>query len=144
MITASQRMVECSCALVDGTRQTGAAERATIALARAFGARVDVVHVDPEEADWDTSNDGHQDSTASQILTAAVDRIAAAGVASVGHIVHAPDVDTAEAIADAATDIHADLVVAAPHHGRHLQRLLEPSVTDDLADRGQTALLLVR
>ena len=125
---------------IDGTPRSTPAEDMTIALARAFGARVDVVHVESEAGGSDAGSDINNDGT---VLEAAVDRIAAGGVASVGHVVHAPDVDTAEAIADVATQIGADLVVAAPHHRAHLQRWLEPSVSEELAERTRAAVLLV-
>ena len=39
--------------------------------------------------------------------------------------------------------VGANLVIAAPHDRAHLQRWLEPSVSEELADRTCTAALLV-
>ena len=126
---------------IDGTPRDQPAEQMAVALARSLDARVDVIHVDSEAAAWDTSSD--LDDAASDVLTATVDRLTAAGLRSVGHLVHAPDVDTADAIAEAATRVSADLVIAAPHHRSHLHRWLEPSVSEQLAQRSPAAVLLV-
>jgi len=125
---------------IDGTPRSAPAEDMTIALARAFNARVDVVHVESQATGSDTGRPGNDDAN---VLEGAVDRIAAAGVAAVGHVVRAADVDTAEAIADTAAQLGADLVIAAPHHRAHLRRWLEPSVSEELADRTRAAVLLV-
>ncbi len=140
---ATPRRIAHILVAIDGTPRSAPAEDMTISLARAFDARVDVVHVDSQAAGSDTGNDIEDDSNAARALTAAVDRIAAAGVTSVGHVVQASDVDTAEAIAEAATHVGADLVIAAPHHRAHLLRWLEPSVSEELADRTRAAVLLV-
>ena len=53
------------------------------------------------------------------------------------------DVDTAEILTDIPTQVGANLVIAAPHDHAHPQRCLEPSVSEELADRTRTAALLV-
>lgn len=56
---------------------------------------------------------------------------------------HAPDVDIADALAETVARLGTDLVIAAPHHRAHLQRWLEPSISEELADRAKAAVLLV-
>jgi predicted MFS family arabinose efflux permease/nucleotide-binding universal stress UspA family protein len=124
---------------IDGAPSSTAAEQAAVTLSRAFGARLDVVHVDPDTE----PNPSRGQSSAGAVLDAAVDRLAAAGVTPVGHLVHAPDVDIADALAETVARLGTDLVIAAPHHRAHLQRWLEPSISEELADRAKAAVLLV-
>jgi nucleotide-binding universal stress UspA family protein len=125
---------------VDGAPHSTAAEQAAVTLSRALGARLDVVHVDP---DTEPGPAPGQSPAGAAVLDAAVGRLTAAGVTPVGHLVHAPDVDIPDALAETVARLGADLVIAAPHHRAHLQRWLEPSVSEELADRAKAAVLLV-
>jgi hypothetical protein len=55
--------------------------------------------------------------------------------------------DVADAIAETATVLGADLVIAAPRHRDRLGRWLEPSITEQLTEqltaRSSAAVLLV-
>jgi len=125
---------------VDGTTRESAAEALALTLARTLDAAVDVLHVDTEAATED-------EKPRRIALTAAVDRLSDAGVTATSHVVRAPEMDVAEAIADTATELGADLVIAAPHHRDRLGRWLEPSITEQLTeqltDRSSAAVLLV-
>jgi predicted MFS family arabinose efflux permease/nucleotide-binding universal stress UspA family protein len=124
---------------VDGSSRDTSAEALALVLARTLDATVGVLHVDTEAA---SDESGDRDGVA-----AAVDRLIEAGVAATGHVVRAPEMDVADAIAETATLLGADLVIAAPHHRDRLGRWLEPSITEQLTeqltDRSSAAVLLV-
>jgi MFS family permease len=127
---------------VDGSSRDLAAERLAVVLARTLDVAVDVLHVESEGA----STEGPRDAgarSAVDISGAAVGRLVAAGARATGHVIRAPEVDIADAIADTATELGADLVIAAPHHRDRLGRWLEPSITEELTERSTAAVLLV-
>lgn len=125
---------------VDGSTRDRAAEALALALARTLDAAVDVLHVDTEA-------NAVEGSPRPVALMTVVDRLSAAGVTVAGHVVRAPEMDVADTIADSATELGADLVIAAPHHRDRLGRWLEPSITEQLTeqltDRSSAAVLLV-
>jgi nucleotide-binding universal stress UspA family protein len=125
---------------VDGSPRDLSAERLAVVLARTLDVVVDVLHVESERA-WTESPDDARSPAG--ISSAAVDRLLAAGVRATGHVMRAAEVDIADAIADTATDLGADLVIAAPHHRDRLGRWLEPSITEELTERSTAAVLLV-
>jgi predicted MFS family arabinose efflux permease/nucleotide-binding universal stress UspA family protein len=124
---------------VDGSSRDTSAEALALALARTLHATVGVLHVDTEAAsDESPEHDG---------VAAAVARLTESGVAATGHVVLAPEMDVADAIAETATVLGADLVIAAPRHRDRLGRWLEPSITEQLTEqltaRSSAAVLLV-
>ncbi|HET8664816.1 MAG TPA: MFS transporter [Nocardioides sp.] len=124
---------------VDGSSRDTSAEALALALARTLHATVGVLHVDTEAAsDESPEHDG---------VAAAVARLTESGVAATGHVVRAPEMDVADAIAETATVLGADLVIAAPRHRDRLGRWLEPSITEQLTEqltaRSSAAVLLV-
>jgi predicted MFS family arabinose efflux permease/nucleotide-binding universal stress UspA family protein len=125
---------------VDGSSRDLSAEKLAVVLARTLDVVVDVLHVESERA-WTESPDDARSPAG--ISSAAVDRLLAAGVRATGHVMRAAEVDIADAIADTATDLGADLVIAAPHHRDRLGRWLEPSITEELTERSTAAVLLV-
>lgn len=127
---------------VDGSARDASAEGLALALARTLDLGVDVLHVE-SEADLATVPEHAATVKRSGFPSAAVERLSAAGVHAEGHVVSAPEADIADAIAEAATEYGADLVIAAPHHRDRLGRWLEPSITEQLAERSSAAVLLV-
>jgi nucleotide-binding universal stress UspA family protein len=138
-IAAAEVQIQRILLAVDGSPRDSSAVGLARVLAQTLGASVDVLHVDTEGA-----SDHSLDPVG---LRNAVDQLAAAGVSTVGHVVRAAELDVADAIADTATEVGADLVIAAPHHRDRLGRWLEPSVTEQLTeqlnDRSSAAVLLV-
>jgi predicted MFS family arabinose efflux permease/nucleotide-binding universal stress UspA family protein len=124
---------------VDGSSRDTSAEALALALARTLHATVGVLHVDTEAAS--------DESPEHAGVAAAVARLTESGVAATGHVVRAPEMDVADAIAETATVLGADLVIAAPRHRDRLGRWLEPSITEQLTEqltaRSSAAVLLV-
>ena len=124
---------------VEGSPQDSSAIALALVLARAFDATVDVLHVGTEAA-----SDQIPDPMG---VSAAVGRLSDAGISAAGQVVLAPEMDVADAIAETATTLGADLVIAAPHHRDRLGRWLEPSITEQLTEqltgRSSAAVLLV-
>lgn len=81
---------------------------------------------------------------AQELLDAALHKAIAAGCQAEGQLVMAEHRRPAEAIADAAHDWKADLVVVGTHGRRGFQRLLVGSVAENLVRIGTTSLMLVR
>jgi predicted MFS family arabinose efflux permease/nucleotide-binding universal stress UspA family protein len=127
---------------VDGSSRDRSAEALAVALARTFEAAVDVLHVD-SEADWDDNLEGGASPSTAGVAGPAARRLGDAGIQAVAHLVPAPEGDIADTIARTATELGADLVIAAPHHRDRLGRWLEPSITEQLTERSSAAVLLV-
>jgi predicted MFS family arabinose efflux permease/nucleotide-binding universal stress UspA family protein len=115
---------------VDGSPRDRQAEALALSLARTLDVDVHVLHIQSEAAG---------ESRVDQ----AVRRLGESGVHAVAHIVTAPESDVADAIASTASELGADLVIAAPHHRDRLGRWLEPSITEQLTERAAAAVLLV-
>jgi nucleotide-binding universal stress UspA family protein len=128
---------------VDGSARDASAEGLALSLALTLHGTVDVLHVE-SEATWDDGPDPRDGRSPTPGLTAGVvDRLTASGIRATAHVVRAPEADIADAIARTATELGADLVIAAPHHRDRLGRWLEPSITEQLTERSSAALLLV-
>lgn len=78
------------------------------------------------------------------LLDAAVARAKAAGCDVVRQLVMAEHRRPAEAIADAAHDWKADLIIVGTHGRRGFQRMLLGSVAENLVRIASTSLMLVR
>jgi nucleotide-binding universal stress UspA family protein len=129
----------------DGSDQAEAAVYATIALGRTPSAEVRVVHV------WNLEvhpRDGHWDvevrSEAEQLLDATVERLTTGGVRAEGAILRADSGHVAAAIAVAAKDFKADLLVVGSRGLSNWQSMLKHSVSHQLLSTVDCPLLIVR
>jgi predicted MFS family arabinose efflux permease/nucleotide-binding universal stress UspA family protein len=115
---------------VDGSPRDRQAEALALSLARTLDVDIHVLHIQSEAA---------EDSQADEVVR----QLGESGVHAIAHVVTAPESDVADAIASTATQLGADLVIAAPHHRDRLGRWLEPSITEQLTERSSAAVLLV-
>src|SRR5450759_5534760 len=129
----------------DGSEQAEAAVDATIALGRLQTAEVRVVHV------WNLEvhqRHGHWDvevrSEAQHLLDATVERLIRAGVRAEGAILRADSGHIAAAVAVAAKQFDADLVVVGSRGLSNWQSMLKHSVSHQLLSALDCPLLIVR
>jgi Universal stress protein UspA and related nucleotide-binding proteins len=129
----------------DGSEHAEAAVDATIALGRPPSAQVRVVHV------WNLEvhqRHGHWDvevrSEAQQLLDATVGRLTTGGVRAEGAILRADSGHIAAAVAVAAKDFNADLVVVGSRGLSNWQSMLKHSVSHQLLSTVDCPLLIVR
>ena len=129
----------------DGSEQAEAAVDATIALGRLQSAEVRVVHV------WNLEvhqRHGHWDvevqSEAQQLLDATVERLMTVGVRAEGAILRADSGHIAAAVAVAAKQFDADLVVVGSRGLSNWQSMLKHSVSHQLLSALDCPLLIVR
>ena len=81
---------------------------------------------------------------AMEFLEKAADTVRAAGVEVEIRIVESEHEHTAELLAKAASDWHADLLVVGTHNRRGVARFFVGSVAEQLVGKASTSLLLVR
>lgn len=127
-----------------------------IQLAKSQGATLCIAHVDDGAIVNHGGLDIHGyvdglDKVTGQIheqgehlLDAAVNRAKAAGCEVVRQLVMAEHRRPAEAIADAAQDWNADLIIVGTHGRRGFQRMLLGSVAENLVRIASISLMLVR
>lgn len=111
-------------------------------MARLTGARVNVLHVAASAATMATVVSLEDDADAKTVLDEAVTRLREAGVEAEGSVVNALTTQIATVISDAAAEWQADLLVLSPHHRGSLEALVNPRVSDAVAHRSRTAVLL--
>ena len=129
----------------DGSEQAQAAVDATIAMVLPSSAEVRVVHV------WNLEvrqRHGHWDievhNEAEQLLDTTVKRLTTVGVRAEGAILHADSGHVAAAVADAAKNFKADLVVVGSRGLSNWQAMLKHSVSHQLLSAVDCPLLIVR
>jgi nucleotide-binding universal stress UspA family protein len=129
----------------DGSEQAEAAVDAAIAVSRGSSTEVRVVHV------WNLEihqRHGQQDvevrSEARQLLDSTVERFARAGVHAEGAILRADSDHVAAAVAIAAKNFGADLVVVGSRGLSNWQSMLKHSVSHQLLSAVDCPLLIVR
>jgi len=129
----------------DGSEQAEAAVDATIALGRLQSAEVRVVHV------WNLEvhqRHGHWDvevrSEAQHLLDATVERLMRGGVRAEAAILRADSGHIAGAVAVAAKQFAADLVVVGSRGFSNWQSMLKHSVSHQLLSTVDRPLLIVR
>ena len=129
----------------DGSEQAQAAVDSTITLARSSSAEVRVVHVwnlevHQRHEHWDIE----VRSEAQQLLDATVDRLAKGGVRAEGLILRADSRHVAAAVAVAAKNFSADLVVVGSRGLSNWQSMRKHSVSHQLLSSIDCPLLIVR
>jgi nucleotide-binding universal stress UspA family protein len=129
----------------DGSEASQAAVDATIAIAKSPTAKVKVAHawsleVHHRHGSWDVE----VRCEAGKLVDATVERLFRAGVIAEREIVRADVNHVAAAIAIAAKDFHADLVVISSRGLSDWQSLTQPSVSHQLLCAVDCPVLLVR
>lgn len=128
----------------DGSLQSNAATETAITVAKASAASVRVVHV------WNLEirdRDGHwtleSRAEADDLVEAAVKRIADAGIAASGEILHSDDKHIADAVAAAARAFDANLVVVGSRGLSEWQAMRKHSVSHELLTKLDCPVLVV-
>lgn len=140
---------------IDDSSTSAKALDEAVRLARALGAALCIAHVADEglfthqdmtlEAPIDVERvKEDMNETSNLLLDAAVATAAAAGCQAERMLLESARRRIAEAIADAARDWGADLVVVGTHGRRGFARLLVGSVAENLVRIATTSLILVR
>jgi nucleotide-binding universal stress UspA family protein len=129
----------------DGSGQADAATNAAASLALACSAQVRVLHVwslevHHREGVWDVET--HREADA--LIDEAVKRLRALGVDASGQISRSDQNHVAAAIAQAAKDFQADLVVVGSRGLSDWQALLRHSVSHELLSTLDSPVLVVR
>lgn len=136
---------------VDGSQTALQALRQAAGLAKAFGARIFLVHViDPYPflgagADFALGQADYLSaatSNANQALTAAAEIVNAQGIVSESAIVDDHSAD--DGILSTAKTCGADLIVMGSHGRRGLEKLLLGSVTQRVLQEARVPVLVVR
>ena len=136
---------------VDGSQTALQALRQAVGLAKAFGARIFLVHViDPYPflgagADFALGQADYLSaatSNANQALTAAAEIVNAQGIANESAVVDDHSAD--DGILSTAKTCGADLIVMGSHGRRGLEKLLLGSVTQRVLQEAHVPVLVVR
>ena len=127
---------------IDGSDASKTALEMTAELAKATGATARVLHIDTSEVVYDTVVDLEDARTARQILQDAVATMLQAGVTADGELLDTLVSDVADGVRDAAERFGADLIVISPHHRSRLAARFSPRVSDAVAHKSHTAVLL--
>src|SRR5436309_1488888 len=129
----------------DGSQEAMAAVDLSIAFAKAAATTVIVVHVwnlevHQAHGEWDIETRPE----AEKLIDDAVTRLSAAGVRASGQILHADVAHVASAIAEAARQAQADLVVVGSRGLSDWQSMLKHSVSHQLLTAVDCPVLVVR
>jgi nucleotide-binding universal stress UspA family protein len=127
---------------IDSSNASKTALEMTVELAKAVGATVRVLHIDTSEVVYDTVVELEDAPVARQILEGAVATVRQAGVTADGELVDTMVSDIADAVRDAADRFGAGLIVISPHHRSRLSAWFSPRVSDAIAHKTNTAVLL--
>ncbi|MER6221178.1 universal stress protein [Streptomyces sp900105755] len=127
---------------VDPSPARRSAVRLTGELARLTSAEVRVVHVIASAASVAAIVPLEEDAEAKAVLEEALTDLREQGVKAEGTLVRGLTTQVAAAIADTAEEFAADLIVLSPHHRSSVEALFDPRVSDAVAHRTSTAILL--
>jgi nucleotide-binding universal stress UspA family protein len=127
---------------IDSSDASRTTLKMTAELAKATGATVRVLHVDTSEVVYDTVVELEDAATASQILEGAIATVRQAGVTADGELVDTLVSDIADTVRESADRFGADLIVISPHHRGRLAAWFSPRVSDAVAHKTNTAVLL--
>lgn len=129
-------------AAVDGTAADTRILDNAAALARGLGTSVLAVHVRMDEVFDEHAVETEADSRAEGIVTAAADRVRAAGVPADTRILVAAAGAAARKVAALAAALHASHVVVGARHRRQIDDLMHGSFSTALAALGPTGISL--
>ncbi|GGN21542.1 universal stress protein [Streptomyces fuscichromogenes] len=111
-------------------------------LAQLTNAEVRVVHVIATAASIAAVVPLEEDTEARAVLDEALTVLRDQGVKAEGTLVRGLTTQVASAIAETAEEFAADLIVLSPHHRGSVEALFDPRVSDAVAHRTNTAILL--
>ncbi|MGW3449379.1 universal stress protein [Streptomyces sp. NPDC001076] len=127
---------------VDPSPARRSAVRLAGELARLTDAEVRVVHVIASAASVAAIVPLEEDAEAKAVLDEALTALRDQGVKAEGTLVRGLTTQVATTIADTAEEFAADLIVLSPHHRSSVEALFDPRVSDAVAHRTNTAILL--
>ncbi|MGW7547312.1 universal stress protein [Streptomyces sp. NPDC054770] len=127
---------------VDPGPARGSAVRLAGELAQLTNAEVRVVHVIATAASIAAVVPLEEDAEAKAVLDEALTVLRDQGVKAEGTLVRGLTTQVASAIAETAEEFGADLIVLSPHHRSSVEALFDPRVSDAVAHRTNTAILL--
>jgi nucleotide-binding universal stress UspA family protein len=111
-------------------------------LAKLANAEVRVVHVIASAASVAAIVPLEEDAEAQAVLDEALTALRENGVKAEGTLLRGLTTQVAAAISETAEEFDADLIVLSPHHRSAAQALFDPRVSDAVAHRTHTAILL--
>ncbi|MFJ9348210.1 universal stress protein [Streptomyces sp. NPDC101237] len=111
-------------------------------LAKLANAEVRVVHVIASAASVAAIVPLEEDAEAQAVLDEALTALRDTGVKAEGTLLRGLTTQVAAAISETAEEFGADLIVLSPHHRSAAQALFDPRVSDAVAHRTHTAILL--
>ncbi|WP_406445251.1 universal stress protein [Streptomyces sp. NBC_00631] len=111
-------------------------------LAQVTNAEVRVVHVITSAVSVATVVALEDDAEAKAVLDDALAVLRDQGIKAEGTLVRGLTTQVAEVISETAEEFGADLIVLSPHHRGAVEALFDPRVSDAVAHRTNTAVLL--
>lgn len=134
---------------VDGSPTSGKALATALQLARESGGRLRIVHAFDELAflsglEYDNGVLRAARAEADQVLTAAQESVAAAGVSADARLLETRGRRLGDAVADEARAFEADLVVVGTHGRRGVGRVLLGSGAEQVIRTAPVPVLAVR
>ncbi|MET9089257.1 universal stress protein [Streptomyces sp. NPDC004237] len=127
---------------VDPSPARHSAVRLTGELAQLANAEVRVIHVIASAASIAAVVPLEEDTEAQAVLDEALTALREQGVKAEGTLVRGLTTQVASAISETAQEFGADLIVLSPHHRGAVEALFDPRVSDAVAHRTSTAILL--
>ncbi|MEV5953909.1 universal stress protein [Streptomyces sp. NPDC051987] len=127
---------------VDPSPARRSAVRLAGELAQLTNAEVRVVHVITSAVSMATVVALEDDTEAQAVLDEALADLRDQGVKAEGTLVRGLTTQVADAISETAAEFGADLIVLSPHHRGAVEALFDPRVSDAVAHRTGTAVLL--
>lgn len=131
---------------LDGSRLAEAAVPPAIALGRAFGATVTLLHVLEHRPPETVHGEPHltEEESAEAYLDRVAQRFVAAGVAVAVHVHANPENDVARSIVAHAAELGTDLVVLTAHGKSGLRGFLFGSIAQQVVRRGAEPVFMVQ
>ncbi|MFE2070370.1 universal stress protein [Streptomyces sp. NPDC059467] len=127
---------------VDPSPARHSAVRLAGELAQLTNAEVRVIHVIASAASIAAIVPLEEDTEAKAVLDEALAALRDKGVKAEGTLVRGLTTQVAQAISETAEEFAADLIVLSPHHRGAVEALFDPRVSDAVAHRTNTAILL--
>lgn len=127
---------------VDPSPARASAVRLAGELAQLANAEVRVVHVIASAASLAAIVPLEEDTEAQAVLDEALATLRDLGVKADGTLLRGLTTQVAAVISETAEEFGADLIVLSPHHRSAARALFDPRVSDAVAHRAHTAILL--
>ncbi|MEU2420987.1 universal stress protein [Streptomyces sp. NPDC007851] len=127
---------------VDPSPARRSAVRLAGELARLTSAEVRVVHVITSAVSVSAVVALEDDTEAKAVLDEALAALREQGIKAEGTLLRGLTTQVAQVISETAEEFGADLIVLSPHHRGAVEALFDPRVSDAVAHRTGTAVLL--